>query len=257
MKLQRNPFTHALAALDKQVGLWVSMASPSSAAIISPAGYDWVVIDMEHTHAELGAVLGQLKAFEASETSAIVRVPWNDAVMVKRVLDIGAMGLMFPMIQNVEEARAAVAATRYPPHGVRGYAGSTHATKFGRVADYVERIDEELTVILQLETAEAIAQADKIAAVEGVSGVFFGPADIAADIGHTGQPMHPNVWDLVKPAAKKLRANGVACGTLVLDAEFAAGLLNEDFTFVACGTDTAVLARGADALLADVKGRVG
>ena len=177
--------------------------------------------------------------------------------MVKRVLDIGAMGLMFPMIQNVEEARAAVAATRYPPNGVRGYAGSTHATKFGRVSDYVDRIDEELTVILQLETAEAIAQAEEIAAVEGVSGVFFGPADIAADIGHTGKPMHQDVWDLVKPAAARLRAQGVACGTLVMDTDFAAGLLNEGFTFVACGTDTSILSRGSDALLANVKGQLG
>lgn len=256
MKLARNPFTHALAALEKQVGLWVSMASPSAAAIIAPSGYDWVVIDMEHTHADLGDVLGQLQAFEASDTSAIVRVPWNDAVTVKRILDIGAMGLMFPMIQNVEEARAAVASTRYPPHGNRGYAGSTHATKFGRITDYVENINTEMTVILQLETAEAIAQAEEIAAVEGVSGVFFGPADIAADIGQTGKPMHPDVWALVKPVAANLRAQGIACGTLVLDAQFAAELLNESFTFVASGLDTAVLSRGADGLLADVKGRL-
>ena len=257
MKLATNPFTHALAAGDKQVGLWISMASASAAAITAPAGYDWALIDMEHTHADPAAVLGQLKAFEASPTPAIVRVPWNEPITVKRILDLGAMGIMFPMIQSVQEARAAVAATRYPPHGNRGFAGSTHATKFGRITDYVARIDDEMTVILQLETADAIAQADQIAAVDGVSGVFFGPADIAADIGLTGQPMHADVWALIKPAAKKLADAGMPVGTLVLDPAFAADLLNEGFTFVACGTDTAVLARGADALLADVKGRLG
>lgn len=257
MKLATNPFTHALAAGDKQVGLWVSMASPSAAAIITPAGFDWVVIDMEHTHAELPAVVGQLKAFESCTTQPIVRVPWNDPVTVKRVLDIGAMGLMFPMIQSVAEARAAVAATRYPPHGNRGYAGSTHATKFGRVTDYVDRINDEMTVILQLETQAAINQAVEIGSVEGASGVFFGPADIAADLGLTGQPMHPDVWAVIKPAAKKLAEKGIPCGTLVTDATFAAELLNESFTFVACGLDTALLARAADGLLTDVKGRLG
>lgn len=256
MKLQTNHFTHALAAGKKQIGIWISMASPSAAGIIAPAGYDWALIDMEHTHADFPIVQGQIQAFADSPTQALVRVPWNDAVTVKRVLDIGAMGLMFPMIQTVEQARAAVAATRYPPQGNRGYASSTHATKFGRVTDYVARINEEMTVILQLETQSAIAQAIQIAAVDGVTGVFFGPADIAADMGLTGQPTHKDVWALIKSAAKDLIAKGVPVGTLVADAGFAAELLNEGFTFVACGMDTSILARGSDALLAEVKGRM-
>ena len=160
------------------------------------------------------------------------------------------------MIQSVEEAEKAVAATRYPPHGVRGVSGNTRANKFGRVSDYVVRVDDETTVILQLETVSAVAQAEAIGTVDGVSGVFFGPADIAADMGKVRKPMDPEVWDLIKGAAKKLMAKGVPVGTLVMDPEFAADLLNEGFTFVACGSDTGLLAKASDALLATVKSKM-
>ena len=171
----------------------------------------------------------------------MVRVEWNDAVAVKRLLDLGAPGLLFPMIQSVEEARQAVAATRYPPNGVRGVAGSTRATKFGRITDYASRIEQETTVLLQLETRAAVEQAEAIASVGGVSGIFFGPADIAADMGKVGKPMDREVWELIKPAAKKLKAKGIPVGTLVMDPDFASELLRESFTFVACGSDTCLL----------------
>ncbi|MBM1690731.1 HpcH/HpaI aldolase family protein [Sulfitobacter geojensis] len=254
MLLASNSFTAALKAHEKQIGLWISLASNFSAEVVAPAGYDWALIDMEHSPNDYFSVLGQLQAFAASETTAIVRVEWNDAVAVKRLLDLGAPGLLFPMIQSVEEARQAVSATRYPPHGIRGVSGATRATKFGRVSDYTARIEEETAVLLQLETRAAVEQAEAIADVSGVSGVFFGPADIAADIGKLGKPMDPDVWALIKPAAQKLIAKGMPVGTLVLDPVFAAELLNEGFTFVACGTDASILARGADALLAQVRG---
>lgn len=193
-----------------------------------------------------------MQAFEASDTTAIVRVDWNDTVIVKRLLDLGAPGILFPMIQSVEEAKRAVAATRYPPHGVRGVSGATRATKFGRVSDYVARVEAETTVLLQLETRQAVEQAEEIADVDGVTGVFFGPADIAADIGKLGKPMDPEVWGLIKPAAQKLIAKGIPVGTLVLDPAFAAALLKEGFTFVACGTDASLLAKASDAALAQV-----
>ncbi|WP_281993204.1 HpcH/HpaI aldolase family protein [Sulfitobacter geojensis] len=254
MLLASNSFTAALKAHEKQIGLWISLASNFSAEVVAPAGYDWALIDMEHSPNDYFSVLGQLQAFAASETTAIVRVEWNDAVAVKRLLDLGSPGLLFPMIQSVEEARQAVSATRYPPHGIRGVSGATRATKFGRVSDYTARIEAETAVLLQLETRAAVEQAEAIADVSGVSGVFFGPADIAADIGKLGKPMDPDVWALIKPAAQKLIAKGMPVGTLVLDPVFAAELLNEGFTFVACGTDASILARGADALLAQVRG---
>ncbi|MFT7137568.1 MAG: 4-hydroxy-2-oxoheptanedioate aldolase, partial [Akkermansiaceae bacterium] len=178
----------------------------------------------------------------------------NDTGAVKRLLDLGAPGILFPMIQSVQEATQAVAATRYPPHGVRGVSGATRATKFGRVSDYTARVADETTVLLQLETRAAVEQAEAIADVDGVNGIFFGPADIAADIGKLGKPMDPEVWALIKPAAQKLIAKGVPVGTLVLDPAFATELLNEGFTFVACGTDASLLAKASDHLLATVKG---
>lgn len=256
MKLARNPFTHAIAAGEKQIGLWISLCSPFAAEVTAPAGFDWALIDMEHTPNDYFSVLGQLQAFAASSTTAIVRPEWNDPVAVKRLLDLGVQGLLFPMIQTVEGAQKAVASTRYPPHGVRGVSGATRANKFGRVTDYVARVEIETTIILQLETAAAVGRAEEIAAVEGVSGVFFGPADIAADIGLVGKPMDPAVWALIKPAAKKLMAKGIPVGTLVLDPVFATELLNEGFTFVACGSDASLLAKATDTLLENVRSQL-
>jgi 4-hydroxy-2-oxoheptanedioate aldolase len=254
MKLAANRFTHAIRSGHKQIGLWASLASNITAEVIAPSGYDWVLIDMEHSPNDLNSVMGQLQVYASGPTVAIVRPEWNDPVLVKRLLDIGAPGLLFPMVQTVAEAERAVAATRYPPRGGRGVSGSTRANSFGRVADYFQRIEDETAVIVQLETKSAVTQADAIAAVDGVTGVFFGPADIAADIGRLGKPTDPMVWDLIMPAARNLIAKGVPVGTLVLDPKFAAELLSEGFTFVACGSDALLLARGADALLAQVKG---
>ena len=256
MQLATNSFTHAIAKGDKQIGIWISLASPFAAEITAPAGYDWALVDMEHSINDYFSTLGQLQAFAASNTTAIVRPEWNDPVVVKRLLDLGAPGLLFPMIQTVEEAEKAVAATRYPPAGSRGVSGVTRATKFGRVTDYVARVADETTVILQLETAAALSRAEEIASVDGVSGIFFGPADIAADIGKVGNPMDPDVWALIRPVAKKLIAQDIPVGTLVFDTGFAAELLNDGFTFVACGADTTILARGADSLLASVKEQI-
>ena len=256
MNLPDNLFTHAIRDDKKQIGLWVSLCSPFAAEIVASAGYDWVVLDMEHSPNSLDHVLGQVQAFKPNHTTALVRPEWNDPVLIKRVLDLGAEGLILPMIQSVEEAEAAVAATRYPPRGIRGVSGSTRANAFGRITDYFDRIEDELPIVLQLETQEAIAQAEAIADVDGVSGIFFGPADIAADMGLLGKPMDPAVWDVIMPAAKKLMAKGVPVGTLVMDADFSMKLLQEGFTFVACGTDGSLLTKGSDALLAKVRGAV-
>lgn len=257
MQFPENPFTRAIAAGKPQVGLWISLSSAFAAEVTAPAGYDWVLIDMEHAPNDYFTTLGQLQAYAASGTTAIVRPEWNDPVTVKRLLDLGAPGLLFPMIQSVEEAERAVASTRYPPRGMRGFAGSSRATKFGRITDYAARVEEETAVLLQIETVAALDIADDIAAVDGISGIFFGPGDIAADMGKVGQPLDPDVWNLIRPVAKRLIARGMPVGTLVTDADFAAGLLNEGFSFVACGTDTGLLAKGSDALLASVRGQLG
>ncbi len=253
MKVTPNAFTHAIAAGKKQVGLWVSLGSNFAAEVVAPAGFDWALLDMEHSPNDNNSILRQLPVFAGTATTAIVRPPWNDPVLVKQILDLGAPGLLFPMVQSVKEAEMAVAATRYPPRGIRGVSGSSRATAFGRISNYFEQIEQETTVLVQLETRAAVEQAEEIAAVDGVSGVFFGPADIAADIGLLGKPMDPAVWDLIKPAAKKVMAMGKPVGTLVQNGDFGASLLNEGFTFVACGSDTALLAKSVDTLVQSVR----
>ncbi|MEM9787805.1 MAG: aldolase/citrate lyase family protein [Pseudomonadota bacterium] len=253
MKMPRNAFLAALRDGQKQIGLWVSLASNYAAEVTAGAGYDWLVVDMEHSPGDMQTTLSQLQAIAPYPGTAIVRTPWNDAVMVKRLLDIGAQGILFPMVQSVEEAQAAVAATRYPPDGIRGVAGSMRGSRFGRISDYYARANAETAVIVQVETRAALAQAENIAAVTGVDGVFFGPADIAADMGLIGQPMHADVWAAIRPVARRLMAMGMPVGTLVTDPDFATQLLGEGFTFVACGTDTGLLAKAVDGVLAHMR----
>jgi 4-hydroxy-2-oxoheptanedioate aldolase len=253
MKFPANPFTAALRAGQKQVGIWVSLASPYAAEVVAGAGYDWLVVDTEHAPGDMMTTMGQLQAIAAQGGTALVRPAWNDPVVVKRLLDLGAQGLVFPMIQTVEEARAAVAATRYPPRGIRGVAGSGRGNAFGRVTDYYTRVEAELTVILQIETRAALARAVEIGTVDGCTGVFFGPADIAADMGMIGQPLAPAVWEAIMPAARALMDKGVPVGTLVTDPARAAELLNAGFTFVACATDVGLLSRATDTALATVR----
>ena len=254
MNFPENSFTRGLAEGRKQFGIWVSLASPFASEIVASAGFDFAVIDMEHAPNDLNSVLGQLQGFAPHPTPGLVRPQWNDSVLVKRLLDIGAPGLVFPMIQSAEEAAAAVSACRYPPNGIRGVAGSNRANQFGRIPDYFERVEEEMSIIVQIETLEAIACADEIAAVEGVSGVFFGPSDIAADMGHLGKPMTPEVWsDVIRPTARKLADKGMPVGTLVGDLNFAAELLNDEFAFVACSTEAVALAKAMDSIVGTMR----
>ena len=253
MKYPSNTFTQALKNGQKQVGLWISLRSNFAAKVVSNSGYDWLLVDMEHNPNDLSTVLTQLDAIEAGGSAAIVRPPWNDMVEVKRLMDTGAPGLLFPMIQSVEEAESAVAATRYPPRGVRGVTGTSRANDFGRIKDYYQRVEEETAVIIQLETRAAVENAVSIGSVDGVTGVFFGPADIAADIGKLGQPLCDEVWEVIMPAAKALMAKGIPVGTLVADVDFAARLFEDGFSFIAVGSDLGLLISGADNLMASVK----
>ena len=256
MKLATNRFLEAIKKGQQQVGLWISLSHGYAAEAVAPAGYDWALLDMEHSPNELGSLLGQLQAFAASDTTAIVRPDWNDAVKVKRLLDLGVPGLLFPMVQSVEEARAAVAACRYPPRGVRGVAGTMRGNKFGRVTDYYTEVENQTAILIQLETIQAVEKAVDFASVDGVDGIFFGPADIGADMGILGNPMHADIWALIRPAARKLMERGMPVGTLVSNPDFAVELLNDGFSFVACGSDAGLLARGADTLLSHVRGKL-
>lgn len=254
MKLPSNRFLASIRSGQPQIGLWLSLASGYATEAVAGAGFDWLLIDTEHSPNDLSSVLTQLQVLAAHPVTPIVRPDWNDPVLVKRLLDIGAPGLLFPMVQSPEEAARAVAATRYPPHGIRGVSGCTRANGFARMSDYFSRIEEETAVLVQVETRAAIAQVLEIGRVEGVDGVFFGPADIAADIGLLGKPSDPAVWDVIRPAARKLIEAGIPDGTLVFDPAFARSLVAEGFSFVACGSDAVLLARGADSLSRTMRG---
>lgn len=254
MKLPSNTFLASIRSGQPQIGLWLSLASGYATEAVAGAGFDWLLIDTEHSPNDLSSVMAQLQILAAHPVTPIVRPDWNDPVLVKRLLDLGAPGLLFPMVQTPDEAARAVAATRYPPHGIRGVSGCTRANGFARMTDYFSRVEAETAVIVQVETRAAIEQALQIGQVDGVDGVFFGPADIAADLGLLGRPNDPAVWDVIRPAARRLIEAGIPVGTLVFDPAFAKSLVTEGFSFVACGSDAVLLARGADTLRAAVKG---
>jgi len=253
MELPRNVFKQALRAGTPQIGLWSSLSSNYSVEVIAGAGFDWILLDMEHSPNDLENLLAQLQAAAPYPTTSIVRVPWNDMVTIKRVLDVGAQSLLIPYVCSVEEAKAAVAATRYPPAGLRGVAGTTRATRFGRVKDYARKAGEEICVLVQVETKPALDQLEAICAVDGVDGVFIGPADLHASMGHPGETSNAAVMPLIEDAMRRIRKTGKAPGYLSPVEADAKRMLAAGALFVAVGADVGLLARGAEALAAKFK----
>lgn len=249
MDLPKNSFKRALREGRTQIGLWSSLSSNYSVEVIAGAGYDWLLLDMEHSPNDLESLLAQLQAAAPYATHPVVRVPWNDMVAVKRVLDVGALSLLVPYVQNAGEAKAAVANTRYPPAGVRGVAGTTRATRFGRIKDYAKRAHEEICVLVQVETRPALDQLEAICAVEGVDGVFIGPADLHASMGYPGETANPAVLPLIEEAMRRIRKAGKAAGYLSPVEADAKRMLAAGAQFVAVGADVGLLARGAENLL--------
>ena len=250
MELPRNAFKHALAAGNPQFGLWSSLCSNYTVEVIAGAGYDWILLDMEHSPNDLESLLAQLQAAAPYPASPVVRVPWNDMVTIKRVLDVGAQSLLIPYVSTVAEAKNAVAATRYPPAGVRGVAGTTRATRFGRVQGYAKKAHEEICVLVQVETREGLDNIEAICAVDGVDGVFIGPADLHASLGHTGETANPAVVPVMEEAMRRIRKAGRAPGYLSPVEADAKRMLAAGALFVAVGADIGILARGAEALAA-------
>ena len=250
MELPHNAFKRALAAGKPQIGLWSSLSSNYTVEVIAGAGYDWILLDMEHSPNDLESLLAQLQAAAPYPTSPVVRVPWNDTVTIKRVLDVGAQSLLIPYVSTVAEAKNAVAATRYPPAGVRGVAGTTRATRFGRVQGYAKKAHEEICVLVQVETREGLDNIEAICAVEGVDGVFIGPADLHASLGHTGETANPAVVPVMEEAMRRIRKAGRAPGYLSPVEADAKRMLAAGALFVAVGADVGILARGAEALAA-------
>jgi 2-keto-3-deoxy-L-rhamnonate aldolase RhmA len=236
-----NAFKRNLRRKPPMVGVWSMSGSAVVAEAVGFAGYDFVVLDMEHAPNDAPRMLGLLQTTAGTPAWPVVRLQWNDTVTVKQILDFGAQTLMFPYIQNADQARAAVSATRYPPDGVRGFAAMSRATRYGGVADYARNSAREICVILQLETRKAIADLEEIASVPGVDCVFVGPGDLSADMGFIGQAGHADVQEVIADAAARCAKLGKPCGILASDAAQARKYLGYGFSWVASGSDLGLM----------------
>ena len=248
-----NPFKHALKSGRLQLGLWHSLASPIVAEVIGDAGFDWILLDMEHAPNELPMVLAELQALRGSQSHPVVRPPWNDAVIIKRVMDAGAQSLLIPYVETEEEARRAVMAVRYPPEGFRGFAGQARASRYGKIKGYHAAANAEVCLLLQVETKLGLDNLDRIAAVEGVDGVFVGPGDLSAALGYLGQQNHQEVIKVIDGMIARIRKAGAAPGILTGDNELAQRYIDKGCLFAAVGTDIGILSRAADQLAAKFK----
>ena len=244
-----NPFKRALAAGMPQIGLWQALASPYTAEICAGAGFDWLLIDGEHAPNDLRSVLAQLQAVAAHPVEPVLRLPIGDAVLIKQYLDIGARSLLVPLVESGAQAAALVRATRYPPHGIRGVGSAIgRASRWNRQTDYLHAADQEICLLLQVETVAGLAALDEIVVTPGVDGVFVGPSDLAAALGHLGDPGHAEVQAAIEAAIATVTAAGKAAGILMADQALARRYLALGATFVAVGTDVTILARGVEAL---------
>lgn len=236
-----NPFKAALRSGRCQIGLWLSLGDPSVAELASHTGFDWVVIDGEHGPNRLRDVLAQLRAVDEA-THAIVRLRDDDRAEIKQMLDIGAQTLLIPMIESGEQARQAVRSTRYPPQGVRGVAPAlARASGYGAIMDYIHTANDQICLIVQVESRAGLAALDDILAVEGVDGVFIGPFDLAADMGYLDRPDAPEVTAAITTALERIRAAGKATGLLVTDPAAAQAHIAGGLDFLAAGLDAAIL----------------
>jgi 4-hydroxy-2-oxoheptanedioate aldolase len=250
----KNAFKAALADRRRQLGLWCILPDPSATEAVAGAGYDWLLLDTEHSPADPVTLMPLLQVIAGyPSVSAAVRPAANDVVLIKRMLDIGAQTLIIPYVQTVAEAEAAVRATRYAPEGVRGVSTLTRATRFGRIKDYQANAAAEICVILQIETQTGLDNLEAIAAVPGVDGLFIGPADLAASLGYGGNQSHPAMRATVIKAIARIHAASKPAGLLTGDAELRRMALEAGIDFLALGVDAGILARGAEALLASFK----
>ncbi|AEE46205.1 HpcH/HpaI aldolase family protein [Cellulomonas fimi] len=251
MPLRLTPtLRDALAAADRPlVGMWVCTGSPLVAEICAGAGLDWLLLDMEHAPNGLESVLAQLQAVAAYPVTPVVRVPDDDPVTIKQVLDLGARTLLVPMVSTADAARAAVEAVRYPPRGRRGVGSAlSRSARWDRVEGYLTHADDHVSLLVQVETAEGVDAAADIASVDGVDGVFVGPSDLAASLGLLGRQTHPDVVAAVRRTFDAVRSTGTPVGVNAFDAALARTYVDAGARFVLVGADVTLLARGSEDL---------
>lgn len=256
MPAPMNRFKHALRNGERQIGCWMSFAETVTAEILGTAGFDWLVIDGEHAPNDIRSIRDQLIALSASASHPVVRVPVGDTALIKMVLDAGAQTILVPMVESAEQTRELVKACRYPPQGVRGVgAGAARATMYGSVTEYIQSADDQICLLVQVENRAGMAALDDILQVEGIDGVFIGPADLSTDMGHQGNSAAPEVRAVIADAMTRISAAGKAPGILGTNAEATQAYLEMGAQFLAVGIDVMLLAQVSRALAAEWKAK--
>lgn len=249
-----NRFKAALSRNELQIGCWLALADGYSAEAMAGAGFDWLVVDGEHAPNDLPRLVEQLQGLTAGTADPVIRLPIGETWMIKQVLDIGCQTVLVPMVESAEQARELASAMRYPPHGVRGVGSAlARASGFGAIGDYLPTADDQVCLLLQVESRRGLAAIEEIAAVDGVDGIFVGPSDLAADMGLLGKPGHPDVVAAVEDAIVRIVASGKPAGVLSFDRALVQRYLASGVTFAAVGADIALLTQAARALAASFK----
>jgi len=243
-----NQFRSDLRAGKRLIGCWASLAAPMTAEILGLAGFDWILLDGEHSPNDVITFVPQLMALKGSPSAPVVRPPCNEPVVIKRLLDIGFHNFLLPCVATADQARSAVASTRYPPKGIRGVSVAHRSNMYGTVQGYFADINDNITVLLQIENRQGFSAVDEIAAVEGVDGLFVGPSDLAAAFGHLGNANHPEVQDAIRHIFTRARAAGKAAGILAGVEDDARRYLDWGATFVAVGSDLGLFRAASQAL---------
>lgn len=248
MQIKQNNFKRAIKSGKHQKGLWTTLANSYSTEAVAGAGFDWLLLDMEHSPNDTQTILHQLQTIAAYPVAAVVRPAWNDPIEIKKLLDIGVQNFLIPYVQNPAEAERAVKSVRYPPRGIRGVSALTRATSFGRVINYMKSCEEEICVLVQVETQDALDEISGIAAIDGVDGIFIGPGDLSTSLGFPGELKHPTVLETIDRAMLEIKSRGLAPGILTGDKELARHYIELGSLFTAVGVDAGLLARAADSL---------
>ncbi len=249
-----NRFRRDLIAGKRLIGCWLSLGSPITTEVVGVAGYDWLLLDAEHAPNDVLSLVPQLMALKDSVSAPVVRPPSNDVVVIKRLLDAGFHNFLIPFVESADEARRAVAATRYPPAGVRGVSVSQRSNRYGTVPDYFKVVNDNLAVMVQIESRAGVAAAASIASVDGIDGLFIGPSDLAAGFGHLGNASHPEVQQAMAAVFAAAKAAGKPMGILAPVEADARRYLAMGATFVAVGSDLGVLRMASQALLDKYRG---
>lgn len=245
-----NSFKQKIAAGQQLFGCWSALANPISTEVLGLAGFDWLVLDGEHAPNDISTFIPQLMALKGSSSAPVVRPPQNEPVIIKRLLDIGFYNFLIPFVESKEQAELAVASTRYPPAGIRGVSISHRSNHYGTVVDYFGQINQNITVLVQIESQLGVDNIDAIASTDGVDGIFVGPGDLSAALGYLGEPNHPEVQKVIQHIFARAKANGKPCGILAPVEADARRYLEWGATFVAVGSDLGLF-RGATQKLCD------